>query len=179
MYGVIALFDEKTEQMVKDLWKDLKEESISTYAFEVEDRRPHITLGSYYKINKIHYLKLMDEFYNDKQAIDIKFNAISSFLNSGTLFLSPTVTNELIELHANHHRVFNQFNDVPNSVYLPNSWMPHCTIANRLSSEKLVEAFEYCSKLNDVIYGKIQEIAIIETFNPGKAPIIYSKRLKE
>ncbi len=177
MYGVIALFDEKMEQTIINLWKDLKEKSISNYAFEVQNRRPHITLASYNKINKTDFIQLLDELYDDKKAIDIKLNAIGSFVNSGTLFFSPTVTKELVELHANHHSVFEQFNDVPNSLYLPNSWMPHCTIANRLTPKKLVEAFDYCSKIKDANYGKIKEIAIIETFNPGEAPIIYSKKL--
>ncbi|MFJ8064035.1 2'-5' RNA ligase family protein [Psychrobacillus sp. NPDC096426] len=177
MYGIIALFDEQTEQMITDIWKELKEKSISYYAYEVENRRPHITLASYNKIYKNEYMKLMDEFYNDKQAIDITFNAIGSFLNSGTLFFSPTVTEELFEFHANHHRNFQQFNDDPNSFYLPNSWIPHCTIANRLSSEKLLEAFDCCSKRNDIIYGKIKEVAIIKVSSSNYAPIIYSKEL--
>lgn len=52
MYGLIALFDEKTEQIIKDIWKELKEQSISFYAYEVEDRIPHITLASYNDLNQ-------------------------------------------------------------------------------------------------------------------------------
>ena len=43
MYGVVALFDEKTENIIKVIWEELREQSISFYAYEVEDRRPHIT----------------------------------------------------------------------------------------------------------------------------------------
>ncbi|WML48684.1 hypothetical protein RCG23_00590 [Neobacillus sp. PS3-34] len=46
MFGVIALFDEQTEQIINDIWKELREKLISFYAEEVEDRRPHITLAS-------------------------------------------------------------------------------------------------------------------------------------
>lgn len=179
MYGVIALFDEQTEQLMKDIWKELKDKSISTYAYEVENRRPHITLASYSILNKTDYMKMMDEFYNEKPTINITFNVIGSFLNSGTLFFSPTVTKELFEFHANHHRNFQHFNDNPNSLYLPNRWIPHCTITNRLSSEKLLEAFNYCSQRNDMIHGKIKELAIIEVSSRNEAPIIYSKELTE
>jgi hypothetical protein len=52
MYGVVALFDAKTEQIIKDIWTELKEKSISFYADEVVDRKPHITLASYHNIDK-------------------------------------------------------------------------------------------------------------------------------
>jgi 2'-5' RNA ligase len=106
MYGVIALFDEKTEQIIKDIWKELSEKSISFYAEEVEDRRPHITIASYNNLNKSEFIRLMDKFYDDKTNVDITFSSIGSFLSSGTLFFLPTVTTELIEFHFNHHEYF-------------------------------------------------------------------------
>jgi 2'-5' RNA ligase len=182
MYGVIALFDEKTEQIIKDIWKELSEKSISFYAEEVEDRRPHITIASYNDLNKSEFIRLMDKFYDDKTNVDITFSSIGSFLSSGTLFFLPTVTTELIEFHFNHHEYFKEFNDNPNSLYLPGKWIPHCTIANRLSHEKLTEAFSYCSKRKGTIHGKINKIALIELVYENnkcvKAPIIYSKTLK-
>ncbi|MGE7924176.1 2'-5' RNA ligase family protein [Viridibacillus arvi] len=179
MYGLIAIFDEQTEQIIKDIWKELKEKSISFYAYEVEDRIPHITLASYNDLNLSYLTKQLDVYYEGKQAIDITFNTIGSFLNSGALFLSPTVTAGLIELHTNHHKNFNQFNDDPNSMYLPNRWIPHCTIANRLSPENLSKAFDYCSKRNATISGQIKEIVLINVSIKNKAPIIYSKKFIE
>lgn len=179
MYGVIALFDDKTEKVIKEIWKDLKEKSISNYAYEVENRRPHITLASYTHIDKKTFMKQMDELYENKKDINITFSSIGSFLKSGTLFFSPIVTKELFEFHTNHHLSFNQYSDNPNSLYLPKSWIPHCTIANRLSPDKLLEAFNYCINRNDIISGKIKEVAIIEVSKPNVAPIIWSREFKK
>ena len=176
MYGLIAIFDEETEQLIKDIWKELKEESISFYANEVEDRIPHITVASYNDLNISYFTKQMDFFYEGKSAIEIAFNTIGSFLNSGVLFLSPTITRDLMEFHLDHHKNFEQFNDDPNSLYVPNRWIPHCTIANRLSQESLSKAFDYCSKRNSTISGYIKEIALIDVSIKNKAPIIYSKK---
>lgn len=43
MYGLVALFDERTEKIIKEIWKELQEKSISFYANEwkIED---HILL---------------------------------------------------------------------------------------------------------------------------------------
>lgn len=76
MYGAIAIFDNQTETIIKDIWKELKEKSISFYAYGVEDRRPHITLASYYNLNITEYMKQMDDFYEGNSAIDITFSSI-------------------------------------------------------------------------------------------------------
>ncbi|MEH7276582.1 hypothetical protein V7125_23535, partial [Neobacillus vireti] len=52
----------------------------------------------------------------------------------------------------------------------------HCTFANRLTLEKLSQAFNYCSEIN-TICGKIKEVALIDISDKGKAPIIYWKRI--
>lgn len=178
MYGLIAMFDITTEQLIKNTWKELKERAISTYAYEVEDRRPHITLASYNNLNIADFTQLMNEIYINQSDIDIKFNTIGSFFNSGALFYSPTITKEMIEFHSNHHKNFKRFNDNPKSLYLPDNWIPHCTIANRLSPEKLSEAFDYCSKNSSTILGKIVEVALIDVSDKSKAPIIHSIELK-
>ncbi|WP_374049795.1 2'-5' RNA ligase family protein [Neobacillus sp. PS3-34] len=121
----------------------------------------------------------MNEFYDDRASVDITFNSIGSFLKSGALFYSPTITKDLIEFHSNHHKYFKQFNDIPISIYSPDNWIPHCTLSNRLSSERLAEAFNYCLSRNETVYGKIKEVAIIKIVNKNTVPIIFSKKLKE
>ncbi|WP_088012263.1 2'-5' RNA ligase family protein [Gottfriedia acidiceleris] len=177
MYGVIALFDEKTEQIIKDIWTELSEKSISFYADEVVDRIPHITLASYHNLDKKSFFDQFDNFYENKPKINITLNSIGSFLNTGTLFFSPIVSRDLVDFHEDYHIYFKQFNDNPNSMYLPGKWVPHCTLANRLSPDKLVEAYHYCLNRNDILVGNLQRVAIIEMINKNNAPIIYSKYL--
>jgi 2'-5' RNA ligase len=162
MYAVIALFDEETERLMKEIWKELSEKEISFYADEVEDRRPHLTLASYNDIDKHEFMKRMDTYYTAENRIDITFSTIGSFLHSGTLFFSPTITTKLTDFHRKHHEYFKSFNDNPDSLYLPEKWIPHSTIANRLSPEKLSEAFHFCVYRNTTIRAKINEIAVIQ-----------------
>ncbi|WP_088071694.1 2'-5' RNA ligase family protein [Gottfriedia luciferensis] len=178
MYGIVAIFDEETEQIIKDIWKELSEKSISFYAYEVINRKPHITLASYNHLNKIDFTKQFDEYFENKSELDITINSIGSFLNTGTLYFSPNVTKDLIEFHEDYHFHFKQYNDNPDSMYLPNKWIPHCTLANRLTTEKLSEAYTYCLNRQELIVGKLKEVAIIEFVNKNNVPIIYSKKLK-
>lgn len=179
MYAVIALFDTVLEQRIKKIWEELEKNKISYYAREVEDRVPHITLASYKEVSVTNFINEMETFYKDKGKIQVEFQAVGSFINTKTLFYSPTVTKELIELHSDHHRYFASFNNDEESLYLPGKWVPHCTLANRLSKEKLQDGYSYCLKINEKLEGEINRIGLIRVDSSKHAPVIYSKSLIE
>jgi 2'-5' RNA ligase len=183
MYWVIALFNGKTEELIQEIWKELTFKNISYYEDEINDARPHITIGSYKELDKESYIKALKEYYEHKKPIDITFNTVGSFLNFGTLFFSPTITRELLNFHTDHHEFFHEFNETANPLYLPDKWIPHCTLANKLSPEKLSQGFKHCLERGDSIEGKITGIALIELVDDSKdcidAPIVYSKSLLE
>ncbi|MBL4938297.1 2'-5' RNA ligase family protein [Clostridium sp. YIM B02515] len=184
MYAVAALFDTETEKCIKNLWNGLSDKGISNYGQEAKDRRAHITIADYNNLDKNSFIELAEEVYKDKNQIEISLSILGTFVKSGTLFVSAAITTELHELHKNYHDKFAEFNDDPNSFYLPGKWVPHCTIASRLNDENMLKAFDYCSKELKMIKGKITEIALLEfkEFNEAgvciNAPIIYSKKLK-
>ncbi|NMH70001.1 2'-5' RNA ligase family protein (plasmid) [Cytobacillus spongiae] len=181
MYWVIALFDEKTEKVIEEIWKELTAKDISYYEEEINDARPHITLGSYKELDKETYIQALETYYENKKKIDITFNTVGSFLNYGTLFFSPTMTKELLDFHSSHHDFFRDFNESAVPLYLPGNWIPHCTLANKLSPDKLSKGFKHCLERGDTIKGKITGIALIELVDDSKdcveAPIVYSKTL--
>ena len=65
----------------------------------------------------------------------VTFPSVGIFPTNGTVFLAPTVTNELLKLHHSYHDYFKTFHN-PNSYYVPGKWVPHCTIANRLHTKQ-------------------------------------------
>lgn len=182
MYAVVAHFDKETEMNIKKLWSDLSDRSISKYAEEIPDRRPHITIASYKDLDLDKFIPTYDEYYQSKPSVPLTLNVLGTFLNSSALFLTPTPSLKLLNFHKNHHKHFEMFNDNPNSLYLPGHWMPHCTIANRLTKDKLEEAFSFCSQSLKYIHAQIEEVAIITTVFENKsivgAPTIHSIPLK-
>jgi bifunctional ADP-heptose synthase (sugar kinase/adenylyltransferase) len=42
LYWVIALFDDKTEKLIKEIWKELTVKNISYYEEEINDARSYI-----------------------------------------------------------------------------------------------------------------------------------------
>ncbi|WIV21220.1 2'-5' RNA ligase family protein [Paenibacillus polygoni] len=182
MYGVVAHFDQDTELYIKQVWKELSDHAISKYAEEVQDRRPHITIAGYDSdIDIDQFISDFDCFYESKKQLSITMNSIGTFLNTGILFFSPVPSIELLTFHANHHRFFENYRLNAESPYLPNNWVPHCTIANRLNDEKLKEAMIYCTKRIKNITAMIVEVsvtsAIYENNKCIKSPSIHTKTL--
>ncbi|MBO9129520.1 2'-5' RNA ligase family protein [Bacillus sp. 165] len=182
MYAVVAFFDDSTEQYLNDVWRELREQSISHYSVETQDKRPHITLASYGSLDKERFIQDMDAFYDRKPAVDIMFNVLGMFLNTGTLFLSPTLSQALLGFHNSHHKHFSTYNNDPNSLYVPGKWVPHCTIASRLDADKLKEAFQHCSQKIDTLHARIKKVALLEfMYEDNKligAPPVFIKELE-
>ncbi|MGI8353313.1 2'-5' RNA ligase family protein [Niallia circulans] len=177
MYAVVALFNLELEQRIKMIWEGLESNEISYYAREVGDRVPHITLANYKDIPVMSFIHKMGTFYKGKEKVRVDFQTIGSFINTKTLFYSPTITEELLDLHSDHHRNFASFIDDEESVYLPGKWVPHCNLANRLSEEKLKDAYNYCLKMDEKLKGEINRIGLIRIDSKKHAPLIYSESL--
>ena len=183
MYWFIALFDSKTENVIKKLEDDIRHYLIPFHSEKIKNGRPHLTLGHYYELDKEEYIRLIEAFYEPIACFDITFNTIGSFLNYSTLFLSPTITKELIDFHSNHYYFFDKFNGKANSLYLPDQWTPHCTIVNRLAPEKLTEAFNYSINNFQPLRGSVEYVALVEMigdYNQNfETEIVFSKSLKK
>lgn len=140
----------------------MSDSGISNYANEIENRKPHITVADYSDLEEAHYKELFEQYYESAPRMCLTFSMFGTFIKSGALFLSPNPTRELIELHFNHHDHFKQYSIYSNSMYHPERWIPHCTIANRLSDQKLLEAFQYSMNRLEMIQAEVQEISFIK-----------------
>ncbi|MEG0772055.1 2'-5' RNA ligase family protein [Clostridium sp.] len=182
-YAFVGYLDNETEAQLKKIWSDLSDNNVTQYGVENKGKRPHITIADYDNLDKNRFIELLNKYYKDKSKIDISLNILGTFVNTGTLFIAPTISTDLFEFHKGHHSYFKLFNENENSFYLPGKWSPHCTIASRLSEENMVQAFKYCKNHITRISSKINEVALIEIElnNDGVAIediVIFSKVLK-
>lgn len=182
MYAVELFFDGELDYYVRKMWKKLHEEAISSFMFEIDQLRPHITLAVYNEITDLFAFKtkLESHFINQKK-IDINFPILGIFPATGTCFLAPTITNELMQTHSDFHRAFDEYKQLTNPYYLPNNWNPHCTLATHLEKDDTLKALDYCLKDFKPFKSQIAEIGVVEiTFEGDKcvsSPTIIVKKL--
>lgn len=160
MYAIIATFDRVFTYKIRELQSELTNIIGTNQLAEVE---PHITLADYNELDVNLYTEKLKEFVAFQENIAaVTFPSVGTFPTNGTIFLAPTITNELLRFHHSYHDYFKTFHDNPNSYYVPEKWVPHCTIANGLNSNQFLSVMEYIYEKFDVTTASIEKLKLIK-----------------
>ena len=100
---------------------------------------PHITLALYDEIERSLIVEAIDRTFRDVGPMPIDFASIALFPGS-VLYLAPRVTVELLEIHRVYHRHSKTMADACNLHYLPDAWVPHCSLGVPAPAEELSQA---------------------------------------
>jgi 2'-5' RNA ligase len=162
LFTVEFFFEDSFEKYVKSIWKGLSDNQITSNMYDIAEIRPHITVAVYNHIPNLEgYVVRLKSFFKDVSEFNVKFDALSTFPTSGTLFIDPTVTEGLIQLHKKYHNEFGDLAEQANN-YLPEIWAPHCTLAIRLNTAQMLEAISYCYKEFSPFISKITEAGLVK-----------------
>ncbi|MFP3414120.1 2'-5' RNA ligase family protein [Bacillus sp. SIMBA_074] len=160
MYAIIATFDCVSTNKVRELQNELTN-IIETN--ELAGVEPHITLADYKELDINLYTKRLEEFVAFQENIStVTFPSVGTFPTNGTIFLAPTITDELLRLHHSYHDYFKVFHDNLQSYYVPGKWVPHCTIANGLNLNQFLSVMEYIYEKFDVTLASIEKLKLIK-----------------
>ena len=149
-YAVELLFDEEGEARVRRIWEALKAAGLSAYMVE-SGSIPHITLAVYdslltsntvnlSRIDEIRFCKRLGEFAARWAPFTVNFVSIGAFPQSGgTVFLTPTPSEDLLMIHGHFHCSFDDFEANEWEYYKPPFWFPHCTLSTSAEDSAVPE----------------------------------------
>ncbi|MFD0869961.1 2'-5' RNA ligase family protein [Paenibacillus residui] len=165
-YAVELFFDERTEQYIRGLWRELEQNGITDSMMSIAEIQPHLTVAVYDDLEAGEFEEEIAFFMQGAPSLPVRFDSLACFPASGTLFLSPAVTAGLMQLHQRFHSRFHKLRPKAAPYYLPGSWNPHCTLAVNLSSVQLKEAFHYILDRFSPFQAGLQQIGLVQlTFN--------------
>lgn len=160
MYAIIATFDRVFTNKIAELQNELTNVIGTNQLAGVE---PHITIADYNELDVNSYIEKLKEFVAIQESMSaVTFPSVGTFPTNGTIFLVPTVTDELLKLNHSYHDYFKSFHDNPNSYYVPGKWVPHCTIANRLHTKQFLSVMEYIYEKFDFATASIEKLKLIK-----------------
>ncbi|MGH0541736.1 2'-5' RNA ligase family protein [Bacillus cereus] len=160
MYVIIATFDCEFTNKITELQNEITNIIGTNQLAGVE---PHITLADYNELDIHLYTEKLEEFVAVQENMAaITFPSVGIFPTNGTIFLAPTITDELLRLHHSYHDYFKTFHDNLNSYYVPEKWVPHCTIANRLHANQFLSVMEYIYEKFDYAIASIEKLKLIK-----------------
>lgn len=163
-YAVELLFDEEGEARVRRIWEALKAAGLGAYMVE-SGSIPHITLavcdslstsdtGNLSRIAEIRFCKRLGEFAARWAPFAVNFGSVGAFPQSGTVFLAPIPSEDLLMIHRHFHCSFDDFEANGWKYYKPSLWVPHCTLSANAEDSAVPEVIR-------LVLGKFRPFRVV------------------
>ena len=143
-YAIEMFFDSETEEKIMSLAIKIADAGLSTKYLEWKTR-PHVTLAVFNDVDEERCTQLLERFAKNHKAFPAFLDSVGMFNDTKTIFLSPTMTRSMYDLHSELYALMNEFDSQGWEWYQPDGWVPHCTIA--LTSEDEENTFYQASNL--------------------------------
>lgn len=141
-YAVVVYFDKKNDLYISQVMKNICHSGVNTYMLDLSIR-PHITLAMFKDTDPQGFTKWLNAYADKMDCFNIRFSSIGAFLtNPFILFLAPVMEQGLIILHERFNAHIKEVASKFVKYYLPGNWVPHCTLATRLSQNELNQALD-------------------------------------
>ncbi len=176
---ICLFFDSETENTIRRAWSILRTRGLSSPLLR-SGGKPHLTLAIWEQLEPGFILDDLLNFAGTHRMFQVTFSSIATFgPESGTVFLGPVFTRELIVVHNQLYRIFNEVKDLSEGLYRPGSWVPHCSLTLGLKPEEVPDAINVClDTISLPIRGWIKEIGLL-TFDKDSVHSIRSYKLGE
>jgi len=152
-YAIELYFDKKTEDKLFDISRKIADSNISTKFLEWKTR-PHLTLACFSDIDEEACAEKLKQFAKSHSKIPSFLGSIGMFNDSKTIFVSPVMTKDMYQLQRELHEAMKGFDTTGWEWYLPDRWVPHCTIA--LTKDDPEDAF---FKASDLVLHEFEKMA--------------------
>ena len=166
MYLISIYFDDTTDKKLNSMMQNVATATGNTF---MQDNHvpPHITVAAVETKHEDVLITRMEELTKQLNCGEIKFVSIGSF-KSSVWYVQPILNEYLQDMSV---LLANKLSGLDETIlspyYRPYSWLPHCTIAKKLSKEQMQQAFEVMQQEFVPMDAKIKRIGIAKT-NPHR-----------
>lgn len=162
VYAAVIKLDTISSRIVSECWQELARGNIGRYMID-NDYQPHVTLGVCDKLDNQKCFIGFKDFAGAREPFTITLSSFGFFIGEeSALFLGVTPTKQLIDLHAEFHDTFCRHAEHVNPYFSPENWVPHCSLAVKMSEFQVAQGVEVIRSIKLPIKSVATEIAIIE-----------------
>lgn len=138
-YAIVLYFDNTTNKIIGNMIERTAALSGNSYMLDI-NIPPHVTLGCFFSDEQANLLEKVESFTKNITPFEVTFKSVGAF-EPYVLFVSPVKDECLTQLNASlNESLLNDYKPAENANYLPDRWMPHCSLAVRLDAEQFVKA---------------------------------------
>ena len=139
-HALEMFLDEAGDAAVRRLWVRIDEAGVPSLADQTHGKhRPHVTLAIAESLSSVSRARLRSVLAEEPIRLDL--HTLGTFPgDEGAVFLAVTTNGQLISRHERLHEVLAEDAVEQWEYYLPGSWVPHCTLTQRLSHQQVLVA---------------------------------------
>jgi len=142
------IYINQSEKPIRAIWEKLARKNISPEILE-SGIRPHITLAVYDELQCQSCEKELTQLAARTSSVSLQATHVGVFYHPElVVFLAPTPTRELLDFQAEVHACLLRDAGNPWEMYLPEKWVPHCTLAINIQADQLPMTLSTCSELH-------------------------------
>ncbi len=164
MYLISIYFDKASEKHISSYMKQIGKATGNTVMLD-ENVPPHITIAAFQAESEFVAREIFFRGANNLKSGNVKWVSVGTFLPS-VIYITPILNKYLHELSEAYNKEVTEKQGVTvDHKYMPYSWLPHSTLAKRLSKEQLATAFAVMQNQFGPFCGKVTKIGLAKT-NP-------------
>lgn len=158
-YAVVLYFDSDSSALIKNIIRQFSETSGNKYMLDV-GIPPHVSLGCFEGESEEKIISVFDDFAENAAGGDVTFEKADGF-KPKVIFLSPIKNKYLTDLNETAHKMFlEDFKASEAGNYLPERWVPHCSLCVRLNEEQYEKTFIQTGNISFPIRAYTEKIVL-------------------
>ena len=159
MYLVSIYFDEKTNKHIQRLINQVAERTGNRFMLDGEVP-PHITISAFETQDEASAIEALDSLVEELRRGNLTWASVGQFFPY-VIYITPVLN---VYLHGLSESVYNALSSLEDvlisSHYQPFQWLPHTTIAKKLSKEEMQIAFEVLQSGFGIFEGEVVRIGL-------------------
>lgn len=166
MYLISIYFDEKTNKKIQQYINQVAEKTGNTFMLD-GNVPPHITISAFETRQEEKVIEVLEKVVQNLTPGKLQWASVGQFFPY-VIFLAPVLNEYLHELSVQIYDALSQVEDIMISPYYqPLQWMPHATIAKKLTKEEMQIAFQVMQNSFGMFEGEIVRIGVAKP-NPHR-----------
>lgn len=170
-YALQLYFDPRAESAVRTMWANLEARGLASLATAGHCRhRPHVSLLVAQHLTP-DQARVAVAPLTDATDVVLRLGSVAVFPGRvGVVYLAVTPTRRLLTLHHELHTRLAGVGVESGRHYLPDAWVPHCTLAQGLTHDQVTTAVRAVKRLRP-IDADVMEVGVQNTDTGRITPI--------
>jgi len=166
-YAFELYLDERSEEALRTVWRALDGAGLLSPELK-DDARPHVSLCVTDDIDLDVARRTIDHLCIGYNRLKLQLGVLGTFVTEqNVIFVAPTMTDELRRIHLELNELLHAKGAVVWDYYLPNRWLPHCTLATAVPESRYMEAFAAIRRAFVPLVATVESLGLV-SFLPVK-----------